>query len=169
MFFPLILFFMWTEWRLKEWPFLNFWFEELLEIRTNYWFWSFSVPIYVSKPLKHKDNHVIFSFVSYCILAFLMILSLSLYTSHGYHVDKSIISFFGFSRNLREFCAIIQSSLRTSVTGTHRCDEESILWRNAGGSLSLIIKEFMTFVCFWNNPLEVLQGLVGWYLVDSML
>ena len=34
--------------------------------------------ICVSKPLKHKDNHVIFSFVPYCILAFLMILSLSL-------------------------------------------------------------------------------------------
>ena len=35
--------------------------------------------ICVSKPLKHKDNHVVFSFVQYCILAYLMILSLSLF------------------------------------------------------------------------------------------
>lgn len=137
--------------------------------RTNYWFWSF-LSLYISKLLKHKDNHVIFYvFVHYCILAYLMTSSLSLYTSHGYSVDKSVISFFGFCQNLGEFCAIIQLSLRSSATGSYRCDEESILWRNAGGSLSLIIKEFMTFVCFWNNPLEVLQGLVGWYLVDSML
>ena len=160
---------MWTEWRLKEWPFYNFLIWRVIGDLGRIIDFDHFLSLYMYRnPWSIKTIMLFFS-VPYCILAFLMILSLSLYTSHGYHVDKSIISFFGFSRNLREFCAIIQSSLRASVTGTHRCDEESILWRNAGGSLSLIIKEFMTFVCFWNNPLEVLQGLVGWYLVDSML
>ena len=123
------------------------------------------VPIYVSKPLKHKDNHVIFSFVPYCILAFLMILSLSLLYIAWLSCWIEYYLLFGFYRNLWEFCAIIQSSLRASVSCTHRCDEESVLWRNAGGSLSLTIKEFgwlyVSGIILW-------RFYKGW-LVDTRL
>ena len=55
--------------------------EELLEFEWDELlnFDHFCPYIYISKPLKHKDNHVVLSFVQYCILAYLMILSLSLF------------------------------------------------------------------------------------------
>ena len=64
-----------------------------------------------------------------------------------------------FLKSMRDSRAIIQLSLRSSDVDIHVCDEEYILWRSAGGSLSLVSKEFLSFVCFLNTPLKVLQGL----------
>ena len=66
---------------------------------------------------------------------------------------------------MRDSRAIIQLSLRSSDVDIHVCDEEYILWRSAGGSLSLVLKEFLSFVCFLNTPLRFYKG----WIVDTLM
>ena len=110
-------------------------------------------------------------YFSYLVAYFRLLVAIvfeSLYTSHTVMLIEYYF-LFGFFWNLWEFCAITQLSLRASDVDIHVCDEEYILWRSAGGSLSLILKEFLSFVCFLNTPLKVLQGLDRWYFDDSKL
>ena len=88
-----------------------------------------------------------------------MRLSLSLIYIAYCNVNRILFSVWIFLKSMRDSRAIIQLSLRSSDVDIHVCDEEYILWRSAGGSLSLVSKEFLSFVCFLNTPLKVLQGL----------
>ena len=145
---------------------LKLWFQELLEFtRTKYWF-IISVPIY--RNLWSIKTILYFSLICKYFNLFNEIVFESLYTSHTVMLIEYYF-LFGFFWNLWEFRAIIQLSLRSSDVDIHVCDEEYILWRSAGGSLSLVSKEFLSFVCFLNTPLKVLQGLDRWYFDDSML